>query len=220
MPSATVEDYIKQIYLEEQRKEADYVSMGIIAQSLSVAPGTATAMVKSLAASELVDYQPRKGVSLTLEGRTLALRMIRRHRLTEVFLVNTLGLNWGEVHDEAERLEHALSDRVLEALDAFLKHPETDPHGAPIPREDGTYLPHPVQDLTQCPLNKPMRIARVSTEQPEFLDFLETHNLMPGNKITLRTRSEVSESLTMDTPTHKAISIGLAVGKQILVEQR
>lgn len=219
MPSATVEDYIKQIFLEDLRREDDYVPMGQIAQSLSVVPGTATAMVKSLAEADLVDYQPRRGVSLTSEGRNLALKMLRRHRIIEVFLVNTLGLSWGEVHDEAERLEHALSDRVLEKLDAFLGHPQTDPHGSPIPRTDGSYTNPPLHNLTECLVGIPLRLARVTSQQADFLDFLEARALMPGARVVIRECSEVAGTLTIEVESGETVALSLAAAKHIFAEE-
>src|SRR6185503_20361208 len=101
--------------------------------AMNVAPGTATAMVKTLAESGLVDYEPRGGVRLTTKGEKLALHVLRRHRLVELFLVEALGLDWSEVDEEAEELEHAISDKVLGRIDKALGHPQVDPHGDPIP---------------------------------------------------------------------------------------
>src|SRR6476661_8041735 len=134
MPSSTVEDYLKQIYLEQQAGDAgQLVPMGRLAAAMGVVPGTATSMVKTLADSGLVSYEPRGGLRLTRGGEQLALRVLRRHRLVELFLVKTLGLDWSEVHAEAEELEHAISDRVMDRIDVLLGHPTVDPHGDPIP---------------------------------------------------------------------------------------
>src|SRR6476620_7329433 len=107
--------------------------MGRLAAAMGVVPGTATTMVKTLADSGLVTYEPRSGTRLTAGGEKLALHVLRRHRLVEPFLVKTLGLDWSEVHEEAEELEHAISDKVLHRIDQLLGHPTTDPHGDPIP---------------------------------------------------------------------------------------
>src|SRR6187397_1637357 len=137
MPSSTVENYLKQIYLEQQLAPDELVSMGKLATSMGVVPGTATSMIKALADSGLVSYEPRTGVKLTRGGEQLALHVLRRHRLVELFLVKTLGLDWSEVHAEAEELEHAISDKVLDKIDALLGHPTVDPHGDPIPTAEG-----------------------------------------------------------------------------------
>ena len=138
MPSSTVEDYLKAIYLAQQKSPHKRVQMGKIAQAVDVVPGTATTMIKSLADRNLLEYMPRYGVRLTAAGERLAIGMVRRHRVVETFLVETLGLPGDEIHEEAEPLEHAISERVLEALDHFLGQPTHDPHGAPIPQADGT----------------------------------------------------------------------------------
>ena len=141
MPSPTVENYIKQIYLEQQSSTGGeseaLVPMGRLAAAMGVVPGTATTMVKALSDSGLVAYEPRGGVRLTRGGEQLALHVLRRHRLVELFLVKVLGLDWSEVHEEAEELEHAVSDKVLERMDQVLGHPSVDPHGDPIPSAKG-----------------------------------------------------------------------------------
>src|SRR6266850_5993557 len=137
MPSITVENYLKQLYLEQQNSAEELVQMGKLANAMGVVPGTATSMVKALADSGLVSYEPRFGAKLTKGGEQLALHVLRRHRLVELFLVKVLGLDWSEVHDEAEQLEHAISEKVLERIDAFLGHPAVDPHGDPIPTSKG-----------------------------------------------------------------------------------
>src|SRR5688500_17356504 len=137
MPSSTVENYLKTLYSEQQHAAGELVSMGAVAGAMNVAPGTATAMVKTLADAGLVDYEPRGGVRLSSKGEKLALHVLRRHRLVELFLVEVLGLDWSEVDEEAEELEHAISDKVLERIDALLEFPQVDPHGDPIPSSKG-----------------------------------------------------------------------------------
>ncbi len=132
MASIAVEDYLKHILLLAN-DSPELVPMGALASSLEVVPGTVTTMVKSLAAEGLVEHEPRAGVRLTESGRRMALGVIRRHRLVETFLVNVLKMDWSDVHSEAEQLEHAVSEDVLDRLDALLGHPATDPHGDPIP---------------------------------------------------------------------------------------
>jgi DtxR family Mn-dependent transcriptional regulator len=141
MATSTVENYLKNLYLEQHAAAGEMVSMGRIATAMNVVPGTATSMVKALADSGLVQYEPRSGVRLTHSGEQLALHVLRRQRLLEVFLVKILGLDWSVVHDEADQLEHAVSDRVLDRMDALLGHPKVDPHGDPIPRASWTTLP-------------------------------------------------------------------------------
>src|SRR5580698_1593569 len=150
MPSSTVENYLKQLYLEQQAGADPLVPMGRLASAMGVVPGTATSMIKTLADSGLVDYEPRGGVKLTRGGEQLALHVLRRHRLVELFLVRVLKLDWSEVHAEAEELEHAISDKVLEKIDDLLGRPRADPHGDPIPTAKGQVIEARRRSLADC----------------------------------------------------------------------
>src|SRR5260221_5837159 len=162
MASITVENYLKQLYLEQQRAPAgELVSMGRLASAMGVVPGTVTTMVKALADSGLVTYEPRGGVRLTRGGEQLALHVLRRHRLVELFLVKVLGLDWSEVHEEADELEHAISDKVLERIDQYLGRPSADPHGVPIPTAKGKLADARMESLAECSLNRTVRVARI-----------------------------------------------------------
>src|SRR3954451_16727346 len=160
MPTSTVENYVKQLYLEQQRAPEQLVSMGKLATAMGVVPGTATTMMKALADSGLVAYEPRGGVRLTRGGEQLALHVLRRHRLVELFLVQVLGMDWSEVHDEAEELEHAISDKVLDRLAAPLAHPRAAPPGDPIPSARGQVAAPRHNSLADCPTGTPLRVAR------------------------------------------------------------
>src|SRR6185503_8754961 len=180
--SSTVENYLKAIYQAQLRLErrGDLVPMGHLAGALGVVPGTATTMVKTLAESGLVKYEPYGGVRLTTAGEKLAAAVLRRHRLIELFLVNVMGMSWTEVHDEAEHLEHAVSDRLIDRIDEMLGRPAADPHGDPIPDPDGVLEPRPMESLLNCPLHAPVTIARVTDQDADFLRFVERRNLKPG----------------------------------------
>src|SRR5829696_4938261 len=154
MPTSTVEDYLKCILLE-QRDPESLVSMGQVSVALKVAPGTVTAMVKTLADSGLLSYEPYSGVRLTDPGRQLAVHVLRRHRLIELFLVKVMGMDWSEVHGEAEELEHAVSDRLIERMDEMLGHPSADPHGDPIPDVHGVVDEAVLPSLLDCELGVP-----------------------------------------------------------------
>ena len=171
MPSITVENYLKQLYLEQQNAPDDLVPMGKLATAMGVVPGTATSMVKALADSGLVSYEPRFGAKLTKGGEQLALHVLRRHRLVECFLVKTLGLDWSEVHVEAEELEHAISEKVLEKIDKLLGHPSVDPHGDPIPSAKGKVAAEPLAALPDVKAGSKVRIARVVDQDARFLQF-------------------------------------------------
>ena len=134
-------------------------------------------MLKTLQASGLADYRPYEGVKLTTSGRALALRVLRRHRLIELFLVQTLSLSWGEVHDEAENMEHAASDWLIDRIDAFLGHPDTDPHGDPIPRSDGSIASFDYLALTSLSPGEGFRLVRVLDQSTDFLKYLTDQGL-------------------------------------------
>ena len=138
MASLTIENYVKAIYQIAAGQQAHTASTGKLAEALDVSPGTVTSMLKTLSESGLAEYIPYEGARLTEAGCTLALRVLRRHRLIELFLARTLKMTWDEVHEEAENMEHAVSDLLIDRIDAFLGYPATDPHGDPIPKADGT----------------------------------------------------------------------------------
>lgn len=182
MATSTVENYIKQLYLEQQRLPSDaLVQFGKLASSLGVVPGTVTTMVRTLADAGLVRYEPRTGVRLTDAGERLALHVLRRHRLVELFLVQIVGLDWSEVHEEAEELEHVISDKVLERIDVLLGRPSVDPHGDPIPNADGHVVDRPLRTLSACADADRIRVERVHDQDPAFLRMVNDLGLMPGS---------------------------------------
>src|SRR5215213_5949283 len=218
MASITVENYVKQLYLEQQNTPQALVSMGALAAAMGVVPGTVTTMVKALADSGLVEYEPRGGVRLTRGGEQLALHVLRRHRLVELFLVKVLGLDWSEVHEEAEELEHAVSDKVLERMDQVLGHPSVDPHGDPIPSAKGKVDESRHGSLADCALNKPCRIARVLDQDPAFLQFVERCGLMPGVNVTVEVRDALADAVWVRPKDRRPLTLGTAAAAKILVE--
>ena len=217
MPSSTVEDYIKQLYLEQQRNPDELVPMGQLAEAMGVVPGTVTTMMKTLADSGLVDYEPRTGVRLNRGGEQLALHVLRRHRLVELFLVKTLGLNWSEVHQEAEELEHAISDKVLERIDALLGHPQTDPHGDPIPSAHGQVASPDGRSLLQCETGRPWRVTRVVDQDPGFLQFAECRGMVPGALLTVVSRDDRADAVVVKGDGRGTHTLGTAAAAKILV---
>ena len=219
MPTSTVEDYLKQILLAELRQPDERVGMGKIAEALELAPGTVTTMVKTLAGSGLLDYEPYSGVRLTDSGRQLALHVLRRHRLVEVFLVQIMGLDWSEVHPEAERLEHAISDRLVERMDEMLGFPEFDPHGDPIPSARGEVAQRNLLRLGRCRPGDRVRVARIADQSPEFLQLIERQGLKPGSERTVESRSEAADSLILTDTAGGRATLGLRAAAKILVEK-
>jgi DtxR family Mn-dependent transcriptional regulator len=163
-----VEDYLKVIYGHTEW-QPDPITPSQLAGRLGLAPSTVTEMVKKLVAAGLVAHAPYGAVGLTDTGREEALRMVRRHRLVETWLVSQYGYGWDEVHDEAEVLEHALSDRLLDAIDEQLGHPARDPHGDPIPAADGTVGVPAARQLSDVVTGHSGRIVRISDRDPDVL---------------------------------------------------
>ncbi len=217
MASITVENYLKHILLLSE-ETGELVSMGALATSLEVVPGTVTTMVKALAAEKLVEHQPRLGVRLTDTGRRMALGVIRRHRLVETFLVNVLKMDWASVHTEAEQLEHAISDDVLDRLDALLGRPTTDPHGDPIPSAQGKLNSQVYATLATCVLAKPLRIVRVTEQSAEFLQFAEQNGLLPGAIVRVADRNLTAGLITLKKSRNQSAPLSLAAAGKILVE--
>jgi DtxR family Mn-dependent transcriptional regulator len=193
LPSSTVENYLKAIYqgASTLTPPQRLLPMGQLASALGVVPGTATTMVKALAESGLVEYEPYSGVALTPAGHKLAALVLRRHRLVELFLVRVMGYAWDEVHDEAEQLEHVVSDRLIDRMDEMLGRPEVDPHGDPIPNADGQVKPQESQTLMTCPIGAPVTVTRVVDQDSAFLRFVDRHHLKPGAAIQVEERDAV-----------------------------
>jgi DtxR family Mn-dependent transcriptional regulator len=220
-PSHTVENYLKAIFQAQialSGHDDALVPMGHLASALGVVPGTATAMVKTLADSGLARYEPYAGVRLTQAGERLAARVLRRHRLIELFLVRVMGMSWTEVHDEAEHLEHAVSDRLIDRIDEMLGRPSVDPHGDPIPGPEGT-VSHPQYDtLLTCPLHAPVTVRRVSDQDSEFLRFAERHNLKPGQEVRVEDRDAAADSVRLRGGSDREFTIGARAASKVLVQ--
>jgi DtxR family transcriptional regulator, Mn-dependent transcriptional regulator len=195
--TSTVEQYIKTIYQQEESARGSVVQMKQVSEAMAVTPGTATAMVKHLAENSLVSYTPRKGVALTPKGKKLALTMVRRHRLIETFLEQVLGYDWAEVHDDAERLEHAVSEKFIQRVDSYLGHPGVDPHGDPIPSAEGLIDRQTSVPLNRCSAGDEVRISRLQNDDPAFLLMMKTQRLMPGETFVVTDMNETAGTVTL-----------------------
>jgi DtxR family transcriptional regulator, Mn-dependent transcriptional regulator len=191
--SQAIEDYAKAIYALE-RRDSDPVSTNALAERLGVTPASASGMVKRLGELGLVEHQPYHGVSLTEDGRRVALEVIRHHRLLELYLVETLGVPWDRVHQEAEVLEHVLSEELEELIAAKLGDPTHDPHGDPIPTRELTIEEGSTQTLQSLEPGARATFVRVSDSDPEMLRFLAERGIGPGD------RFEVIEKQPFDGP--------------------
>jgi DtxR family Mn-dependent transcriptional regulator len=218
MPTSTVEDYLKRIYLEEQSSPGSLIPTGQIAQALGVTPGTATAMIKTLAESGLVDYEAYAGVRLSEAGGRLAMHVIRRHRLVEAFLVEVLAMNWSEVHAEAEILEHAVSERLIERIDDMLGRPAFDPHGDPIPTARGELAASGAHEsLVACPLGALRIVARITDQRADFLRLVEAHGLMQGRSVTVRARDPLMDTVDVVTEGERGVRLGFRAASRVFV---
>ncbi len=217
MPTSTVEDYLKHILLAEQEQPGERVGTGQIAARLALSPGTVTAMLKALADGGLLDYEPYGGVRLTAAGRQLAAHVLRRHRLLELFLVEVLGFDWSEVHPEAEQLEHAVSDRLIERMDEMLGSPTVDPHGDPIPTSSGIIPPTHQASLLSCPLERDLQVARVQDQSPDFLQLVQRRGLRPGQSVRVLGRDEAADTVELEAAGERS-SLGFRAASKILVE--
>ena len=188
--SRTEENYIKAIYHLEAGK--DSVSTNDLAESLQTKPASITDMLKKLKKKKMVSYHAYYGCRLTLEGKQLALMIIRRHRLWEYFLSQKLDFSWDEVHDVAEELEHVSSEKLINKLDAYLGFPRFDPHGDPIPDEKGAIANDKLISLNNQPENKPCIVSKIGNQSVSILEMLEQKN------IVIKTRLEIIKKYPFD----------------------
>ena len=175
-------------------------------------------MVKALAESGLVEYEPYSGVRLTASGEKLAGLVLRRHRLVELFLVNVMGMSWAEVHEEAEQLEHVVSERLIERIDQMLGRPTHDPHGDPIPTAEGAVPTRHLDSLLTCPVKTPLKVTRIADQDPAFLRFIEHNALKPGQPVEVETRDAAADSVMLRRGEHGRLTIGARAASKLLVE--
>lgn len=219
LPSSTVENYLKAIHQGQSSLARDQrlVPMGQVATALGVTPGTATTMVKALAESGLAEYEPYSGVRLSAAGEKLAGLVLRRHRLVELFLVQVMGMSWAEVHDEAEQLEHVVSERLIQLIDEMLGRPTHDPHGDPIPDPEGSIAARHLESLLTCPIGTPLRMTRIADQDPAFLRFIEDNDLKPGQSVEVESRDAAADSVLLRREERR-ITIGARAASKLLVE--
>jgi DtxR family Mn-dependent transcriptional regulator len=217
--STTAQNYLKELYQLQQREDAGPgpVPLGRLAVALSVTPGTATTMVKRFADEGLIRYTPRRGARLTAKGEKVALGVLRRHRIVETFLVEKLGLDWSEVHEEAEVLEHAVSDKVLDRLDALLGHPTADPHGSPIPPAHGKMQRVAMRPLSRCKPNQRVTVGRLLDTNPAFLKLAEDRGLLPDTKLKVLELDDSADAVTIQVGKNQPTTLGLAAADKVLV---
>ncbi|HEX5943151.1 MAG TPA: metal-dependent transcriptional regulator [Anaerolineales bacterium] len=214
----SIQDYLKSIY--ELTENGQSASTNALARKLNISAPSVTGMVQKLASAKpaLVEYQKHQGVTLTKEGKKAALEVIRHHRLLEAWLVQTLGYSWDEVHEEAERLEHVISEDFEQRIAAAMGHPVRDPHGEPIPTAD---LKMPLDDSMPLSALRPSQTAtiqRVEASDPKLLQYLEQLGLIPGVKIEVQEYSPFDHNLTIKLK-RQSLVLGLSITSKIFVEE-
>ncbi len=209
----SVEDYLKAIY--RLSLDGQSASTSDIAHTLDLSPASVSGMIKRLSEQGLLEHVPYRGVVLTREGRRAALRMVRRHRLIETYLVECLHYAWHEVHDEADRLEHAVSDQLVERMAQALGNPRFDPHGDPIPALDGSVEELVYTSLSDIPVGETAVVQRVVTAEPERLRYIGGAGLVPGAEVTVEVREPFHGPMTIATEAGQRV-IGPEIGGLVL----
>lgn len=228
-----VEDFLKAVYLLEQ--QVDPVPTTLLARSLNISAPSVTDMIKRLAGAEedqrdrqsrrreqapplLLDYEPYRGVRLTDEGRRIALEVIRHHRLLEEYLTRILGYAWDEVHEEADKLEHYISEKLEARIAEALGHPEIDPHGDPIPALDGTMLARDLVFLSDLLVGQTGHISRITDQSPEVLRYLSELGLTPGAEVRLTVRAPLNDTVSVQVSGEpESCTVSAHIARKVLV---
>jgi DtxR family Mn-dependent transcriptional regulator len=210
------QDYLKMVFHLQYTENP--VRTTTLARALDVEPASVTGVIKRLAEIGLLDYRPYKGVSLTEQGEKIALEVLRRHRLIELFLVESLGYSWDEVHEEADLLEHAVTPRFVERIDNALGHPEIDPHGEPIPNEDGIIKPPRGIRLTEVDTGVAGIICRVDDDDPELLRYLASLSVEPGQQIVILKHEPYGGPLSIQVGGDRNHLLGIEAAKHVYID--
>ncbi|HLY27645.1 MAG TPA: metal-dependent transcriptional regulator [Aggregatilineales bacterium] len=232
--SKAVDDFLKAVYLLQQ--QIDPVPTNLLAQTLRISAPSVTDMVKRMAGIDddkekkhrredetahkgppLVEYEPYHGVRLNEEGKKIALEVIRHHRLLELYLVEKLGYSWDEVHDEAEQLEHYVSEKLEARIAAALGNPHVDPHGDPIPALDGTITAQNLSVLAELPIHEPAVVSRIVDQHPEVLRYLSEIDLTPGIPVQVIERAPLNDTVTIQIAGEATYTISTLVARSVLV---
>jgi DtxR family Mn-dependent transcriptional regulator len=218
MLSKSEEDYIKAIFQLAYTIGGEKIGTNQLAQQLDVAPASANNMLKRLKEKNLVDYQKYGKLTLTPTGKTVAIQLIRKHRLWETFLYQKLGFSWDEVHDAAEQLEHVQSEKLIERLDQFLGNPQFDPHGDPIPDAQGNFTPVNFKTLAEVKPGEHCRIIGVKDSSSVFLQYLTELGLALQSEIQVLHKIPFDNSLRITIPNHPPFTVSEKFALHILVE--
>ena len=216
MTSLAEENYLKTIY-KLQEKNGVMVSTSALAENLQINAASVTDFIKKMASKKLISYQKSKGVSLTENGRLVALNIIRKHRLWEVWLVNNLGFKWDQVHEIAEQLEHVISDELIENLDKHLGYPKADPHGDLIPDAKGRFIKNTSKPLLDCTKGDKVKFTGVAEHSNSFLQYLTKSNINLGDELLVEAIEEFDHSFKVKINKKERKMLSKEVVKNLLV---
>jgi len=215
MPSISVENYLKNIYelgISEER-----ITTNLIAGRLNVAPGSVTGMIKKLSKKGFLRHIPYKGVEVTEKGKQAALKIIRKHRLWEMFLLEVLHFPWDTIHEEAEEFEHIMSDKIEAKIDEVLGFPTVDPHGAPIPRKNGTIRRMNVKPLEHALEGATVRVVSIIDENPDLLKYASSIGISLNTKIVVKQKNKFDDSMVIRIGNRETV-ISSKLAQNIFVE--
>lgn len=219
MPSQAIENYLKAIWkLLEESPEA--VSTNSLANEVNISAASVTDMLKKMAKQRLINYIPYRGVTLTKQGRSTAVGIIRKHRLWELFLVNKLGFKWDEVHEIAEQLEHIQSETLTNRLEKFLDHPKSDPHGDPIPNQQGQFIGKASVVLTNLKIGQKAIFSGVRDHSPIFLQMLDQYKIVLGQEFNVQQINQYDQSLVIQIDSKRELYISHQIAAQLLVKKQ
>lgn len=216
MASLAEENYLKAIYKLHEKKGA-MVSTSALAETLQINAASVTDFIKKMAAKKLISYEKSRGVMLTDRGRHIALNIIRKHRLWEVWLVNNLGFKWDEVHEIAEQLEHVVSDELIESLDKHLGYPKADPHGDLIPDAKGRFAKTSSKPLLDCEKGNKVKFTGVAEHSNSFLQYLTKSNIKLGDELLVEAIEEFDRSFQVKINGKERKLLSKEVVKNLLV---
>ena len=216
MLSFVEENYLKAIYHLSQTGDCD-VTTNALAEEMKTTPASVSDMIKKLSKKKVVNYQKYKGVNVSEEGKLIALQVIRKHRLWEVFLVEKLSFNWDQVHEVAEQLEHIKSPLLIQRLDEFLGYPKYDPHGDPIPDENGQFTESKKEPLSEVPVGQLGVVVAVQDSGTAFLKYLDKVGIQIGSKIMVDELIEFDGSMDITIDQKKSITVSKTVAENIWV---
>lgn len=214
--SLTEENYLKTLYYLSGHSEK--VTVNELSKQLRIKMPTVTSMMKKLAEKKMVHYKRYRPLQLTEQGKKAASSIIRKHRLTEMFLVEKMGIGWEDVHPIAEQVEHIQSPRFFEKMDELLGYPRIDPHGSPIPDKHGRIIRKTYKRLNECKAGSTVKLAAVNNTSVEFLKFLNSRELKLGTRLKIKSVEPFDHSMTVSYGKHTSETLSLAVSGRLLVE--